>query len=523
MSMSALPQLPSNLGSQAQSLANEGQSLYDAANKAAEGDYSGIAAAASALVADLPPGGVQRAVSAVAAIGEGALAGASLGSVIPGWGTAIGAAVGAIAGAISSIASGPPPTMQNDVRSSGEQYVAPAVPNGSPYSVIPFTPGWNPRIWNDVVGRPLAFFLLPTQQSYAIQVFNPWTFDFTFSTSWFRPPKATDSSKQAAWNLAIWSLGEGMVAQAWALNPKKNPGYPADISGMKQAIAQAQITAGTVLGGDNIAARARAYAERWYGTAFDASPGILDPTINTKWGGPGPNVSASQRDAAALLFSVGDIIFTFATSTSAGAFPIERMINKTLTASQVASVVQAWRTSPLDFLYYPLPVSVSGYVNAVSLARPTPGQAPNAFAMVADTTCLSYYELGALVASGAFGEVSQTQSDTIALHFSLARMWMRDRGNRLDSVKYGPPFYSTFPNEARIVGRLNRLVRAGSTSPSVVSGSASPPAPPATQQTPTSSAQGPSRLGSAPVVIAAGGVGLGLLKLLSHLPTKKRR
>jgi hypothetical protein len=119
----------------------DGQSLFDAAYSASQGDLKGMSAAGLALAKGLDDVGVHQVMNlAMSAVG-GAAAGATIGSLIPGIGTVVGGAIGAIIGAIEGILSlgGASEGAQQDPRThTAQKLVFPWDPSKS----LGFTEGW---------------------------------------------------------------------------------------------------------------------------------------------------------------------------------------------------------------------------------------------------------------------------------------------------------------------------------------------------------------------------------------------
>jgi hypothetical protein len=402
----------------------QGQTLYNAANQAAGGDYSGIAVAASGLLADLPSGQIRTALSELASVGEGAAAGAAVGSIIPGWGTAIGAVVGAIAGAIEGAVGGAPPVFANDPRSTAEKYVFPSDVPTSAYAVQPLEVV-HPRTGTiSAGGQAGAPHGLPFYQLFT----DPyWNFSFAFGVTWFRPPNGTPNTKQAAWNLTQWWVGANMVSLAYAMNPKFTP--PADWT---QRINQARVLTGTLLGGDNIALQAFRLLSSWYGQTFSlADPNVQDNEIVSRNAFP-PLVQWTRYHAGASLVE--------------GNPPPGN-------PALVATLLGITRICPLDFLYYA--IGVRWDKDSLQFVRDVPSN-QTGVVFCADTNVIGLAELACMKGS-----------DQNALHFQLGKLWMMDRGDKTDAILWptSPSNPTARANTERLVGIISQKIRGTTKAP----------------------------------------------------------
>jgi hypothetical protein len=402
-----------NLPSTAQGVVAHGQSLFDSADSLSNGDYAGLAVAASGLIGDLPDGAIKSTLSDLASAGEGALMGAALGSVVPGWGTAIGAVVGAIAGLVEGMVSSPA-VIEGDPRPTAEQYLFPATANGAQYSVIPYNV-IHPRADNM---PSLPFYQTPSG------LYQLWSPLFNFCTSWTSPPqvkgytKPSQNSRQAAWALVQWHEGVDAITKAYAFKTAPNPA-------MVQAVQQARVLVGTLLGGDDIALRAFNRLSQLYGMPQAFSPNF--PPYP-----PFPSLSTfvflyGQRP------QVDQILYA-----NNSYDPVSRVIIPMHIADKY----------PLDWTYYLRGARYDSNTGNGAILREVENNW-NIALWFPDTLRFTMAECAVL-----------EYNDTNVMHFLLSLMWLEKRGHMFDAVKWGKPVYPHHPNLARLTGLVGERVRA---------------------------------------------------------------
>lgn len=267
---------------------SQGNDILDTATSLA-GDasggegYAGVAAAAQGLVSDLPPGEVTSLLSDVVGVAAGAASGAAMGAMfasvipIPGVAQVLGGEIGAAVGAgiaitkdawpilekdhfnpikvigdvlsmVGDIFHEPDP-VQPDYRFLSEKIVFSAVPNGTPFSVVPGEMDWNPRC-----NPNSTFYQLPSGPNAAPSR------QYNFQVSWRSPANGSSWSKQAGWLLAQF------YCKAFSTRLKR------DVS---QVPTWASVVAFWKTGGhtEQDAKNAIASVFRWYGNpaAFDTT------------------------------------------------------------------------------------------------------------------------------------------------------------------------------------------------------------------------------------------------------------
>jgi hypothetical protein len=237
----------------------QGQALFTAADKASQGDYSGLAAAAEGIVNDFPPGVVRAAVDDVLNVASDASKGAAMGAILGPYGTVVGAVIGAIVGIVEDIFGSTPPTPQGEFRGSAQQAVFPAVPKGTGFSVVPGADNRNPR------DEPDSIFYttdgVPLTPGGPLNTDGNIGEDFTFAVTWVHPPKSTAASQMNAWLLAQVYFGTDDVSLAHAMRV----GSASDLAARRQRVELARQMLGTSLGGDTLVTAALKRFEGWYG------------------------------------------------------------------------------------------------------------------------------------------------------------------------------------------------------------------------------------------------------------------
>jgi hypothetical protein len=399
-------QLGGALGGDAQKYIQQGQQLFNGAQQASHGDYSGLVSAIGGIINDLPPSQFRAVVNDTIGIIGAAAKGEEIGSQFGAYGAIAGAAIGAVVEVIQDILSSPPPPPQGDTyRSSADQIIFPATPNAAPYSVIPGQSNVTPRGDADSI-----FYQLSTDKDWALQ--------FAFGITWIRPLGATGGNQDAAWALAQWYVALDAVSQAHALNPANKPSQDLIVRAK-----QAELKAGQACGGPGPAKEALKLLESWYGKLGSWKTVI---PFGQNW-----QASASQ----ALKDAYGSL-----TSAWGGGGH-----NDGVTAGAPAIVMNEFLAKPLDYLYYPIPVKWNGS----DLVAVPAGDVPTAIMMSADLWLCALAEL-------AVGKAH----DLVALHLMTGGAWLYASSQKIDLVANPQANQKPHENTMRIIGIISAKIKA---------------------------------------------------------------
>lgn len=415
MNSPPVSQIAPTVDAEANGLIAQGQHLYDTASAASGGDYAGLMGAVGALVNDLPAGAVASAAHDIMNVVGSAAQGAALGATFGPYGAAIGAAVGAVVGMIEdAFSSPPPPPPQGECRSTADQLCFPAVAKGTALSVVPGMACDNPRrapgsLWYQVDGDG-------TTQST----------NYAFAVSWMRPPNATPTTQAAAWYLAQWFVAS-LSANSGALCTTG---------------AVARSNAGTAMGGDDVAARAFDRLAGWYGRRFSKcppwSPEDLQGAVRGAGGWQGA-FGAFAKVQTRMLVSLKGVLLAF------GGWEAVHRVSPTPTVADIAAVTTRFTAYPLDFLYYPIPVSF----NDTPDMGPVPvGGIPEGVLMCADTLLLGLAELAV-----------QQAHDVVALHYVMGLAWLWKRTKATAALTDPTVTQAHHPNFVRVIGVISRKIR----------------------------------------------------------------
>ncbi len=212
--------------------------------------YALTALAGQLVLDDTPAPEGQSAMAALGNVAGAIKTGAEIGSVIPGFGTAVGIVIGALISIGDDIADaieGPPDPSQNEYRYRSDRACFPAAAAGYPYGVIPGFMRWNAR------GGAGAWFYQSTQGPYTAA-----SRPFTFSVTWIGLPGSTDTTKGQAWLLCQIFMASDSVTRG---NYQPNT----TAWGIATAALQAQVGAAKL-------GRWLALVARWYGAPSSFSP-----------------------------------------------------------------------------------------------------------------------------------------------------------------------------------------------------------------------------------------------------------
>jgi hypothetical protein len=424
---------------------SQGEGLFNGAYDKSGGSIAGTVAVAASVVAALPEGAAKKVLSDVMTLGSDVAAGAAMGSVIPGWGTAVGAVVGAAMGVVSVIAGSDPQPPEGDIRSTAEIYVFPPVQaqqGGNDIQSMLTQNCANPTAWHDIRAH-MPGFQVPYAGTEAGSGQNePIT--YTFGTSWISPPGSTAQSKSAAWFIAQAWLGTNSVSTGLSLSPGPN-GQFGDLLTRQQMVSGAQQRAWTILGSRLIMEKATQLINRWYGTRFNVAP-------YSAVGCPGINE---------------DFVFT-----DAGHSPAE------FTAIVQKAARSANKRNPLDYSYYLSDIIVQGTSDPEFGARSLstyPSQQLGLDVMfippmddsggnkgwveliaMPDTLVVVIAELACLV---ALGVITTKGADHIALHLVMTLAWLYRRGQEQDKASGLPYGIRNHPNFSRVIGIISARIR----------------------------------------------------------------
>jgi hypothetical protein len=460
------PPLPQHLGSMGATVdamtsqIQSGQDTFNKAYSAAGGSLQGTAAAGAGIVADLPSGQFKSALDqAMSAIGY-AEAGAAIGSIIPGYGTAVGAVIGGLIGIFSTMTSSPLNT-DGEFRSTAEQYIFPAL------ALTP-TVGETPSQLAQTVLQPCVF---PTYRQHAVS-WMPVTVDedfgapylneskplnFTFGVGWLSPPGSTTTSTEQGYYLAsAWMATDG-VSRGLALAHDDSNG---DLHAYGATMREQAITA---LGSEQAYNAAMGLFESWYGsgspwsTKIDPAlagtiPKVLDPVqgMSTTWNNSGKSLGYKNRWGS-LILSLREPNQQFDWTYYAGNYLLANLDN-----------FASWS-----------PVGVSETMFNAVRADQGPLQVYNV-ALLPDTTAIGLAELACLAVTGeGTPPLTRQGADVAALHFLLGMAWLWRQGYAQDSVRsknvgevYGllgngglAPYQPTNPNVSRCIGIVQAKIR----------------------------------------------------------------
>ena len=276
---SSIAQIASDVLSNPTAAIAQGQAfLEDTIQQAGDAGLPGMMAAASGLAAGLPSGELAAGVKKVAGVLSSAEQGAALGSVIPGYGTAIGAAVGAIIGIVNNILGGANNPPEGEFRSTAEMLCFPNVPlskasqdlNQLPMVAVPAT--WmNARI--QLVGYQQSSSATPSGQ-----IAGPG--NFAWGAGWAAVPGSTPQSQNAAWYIAQAWMGQNSVSRAFALKGHAGnslvPSTGADPTVLKRTVNANLQEALTIMGSNqNALNTAMGLLGSWYGQTFNTGWGVV--------------------------------------------------------------------------------------------------------------------------------------------------------------------------------------------------------------------------------------------------------
>lgn len=422
-----------------------GSEIFDRAFKQAGGSIAGTATVIAGIAAGLPSGQLQQAVNKVSGALSSTEEGAAIGSVIPGYGTAIGAAAGALIGIFNDVLSGNTEPLQTDFRTQAEKYCWPWLPQnpvlGSSDSLLAQT-AVNAGTWCDIRTHAPVY-----QLPAPIGVVDPVSgqdcpVDYTGGVGWVSPPGSTAASTEAA-----WALGNAWAARSWS---RMGPAW-------KRPYDEAWQKATTLIGSDRAATRAMGLLQHWYGV---------------------PTGKNAKKDFGAFFFRIDKVNIS-------PLGPINKDGQWDVPTISAASFYRWWpkelaklnETCALDYLYYFAPSvymrNLDGWLVRQLLdyesdqRTRTQGDTPCSFVGCPDTTLLGLAELACLTEMG----VSPANgADAIALHYVLGLAWLWRRGQIEDQTTVqGSPIegalpIANHPNFSRLISRLSGYQKKASSS-----------------------------------------------------------
>lgn len=403
----------------------QGEQLFNKAFSGSDGSFTGVAALASGLIADLPKGQFTTMLSKVAVIGESALAGAAIGSSVGPMGTAAGAVVGAIIGFVDDLLSSPPQPPEGEFRTRWEKYVFPAIPNWTPTNAtdvdnLLMQKVCQPACWPDIRTKTVGF-QVPFQGND--QATNQSTMmQFNFATGWIPAPNSTPQSSGAAWFIAQAWIGQNAVSKA-VITKSGN------VQAIQAVANSAYQKAITVLGSASAVSRIMAILNSWFGQNF---------SLNWNPATSGP------VDIAGYYKTPNDL---------AGFSKTAKNVN---------------RSYPLDFIYYwspdsayngaiTPPVGAARYILPISIAG-----TQATFVAMPDTSIIGLAEIACLI---ELGVIPAHGADFVALHYMMALAFLWRRGQ----IESGPSGDRTFMepvynnhNFMRVIGIIRAKIRINS-------------------------------------------------------------
>jgi hypothetical protein len=454
-----------------------GQKTFNDAYAQASGSLAGTAAVAAGIVAQLPKGQITTALNqAVGVVGD-AEAGAAIGSVIPGYGTAIGATLGAIVGIVSQITSSTPPSPQGEFRSTPERYCFPALP------LVP-TVGETPSALAQALLEPVVW---PTYRAQAVS-WLPVAIDsdlgspaptqtppltVTFGVGWVSPPSSTaTSTQQGYYGACAWMASNG-VSRANAL---KHDDAAGDFASFAAATKNAAITA---MGGEDLFNEATDLFRSWYGTGgWHTTPdptlaGLFWPPDNGAWTTPTKGYPAVQGFQGVWL-SVHHVL-----RAPTGALDFTYYTGNYILQNLGPYTGMQWTIATVDETWFGWQAGIrNNNVGASFNLAPLP-----------DTTAIALFELASLAVTGV---IPREGADVAALHFLLGLAWMWRRGYETEKARtleiresFGVAngvLLDTHDNFSRCIGLVQAKIRAAKKKAAAAPKPKAPPVPAAVAQ-----------------------------------------